>query len=75
MSAHAIEHAIPDQCQVLISTSTLAWGVNFPAHLAGLTEIPKGSQVFEGLGFGVNGSTLGVYSRACYYGVSKYPRK
>ena len=34
-----------DQCQVLISTSTLAWGVNFPAHLAGLTEFPKGSEV------------------------------
>ena len=30
--------------QVLIATSTLAWGVNFPAHLV----IVKGTEYFDG---------------------------
>ena len=31
-------------CQVLIATSTLAWGVNFPAHLV----VVKGTEYFDG---------------------------
>ena len=30
--------------QILIATSTLAWGVNFPAHLV----IVKGTEYFDG---------------------------
>jgi pre-mRNA-splicing helicase BRR2 len=30
-------------CQVLVSTATLAWGVNLPAH----TVIIKGTQVYN----------------------------
>lgn len=30
--------------QVLIATSTLAWGVNFPAHLV----VVKGTEYFDG---------------------------
>ena len=30
--------------QVLVATSTLAWGVNFPAHLV----VVKGTEYFDG---------------------------
>ena len=33
----------PFSCQVLVSTATLAWGVNLPAH----TVIIKGTQVYS----------------------------
>ena len=33
-----------DVTQVLIATSTLAWGVNFPAHLV----VVKGTEYFDG---------------------------
>ncbi|CAN0501519.1 unnamed protein product, partial [Ectocarpus sp. 12 AP-2014] len=38
--------ATPPQCkpQVLVCTSTLAWGVNFPAHLV----VVKGTEFFDG---------------------------
>ena len=35
---------VNQKIQVLIATSTLAWGVNFPAHLV----IVKGTEFFDG---------------------------
>ncbi len=34
---------LPDDAQVLVATSTLAWGVNTPAHLV----IIKGTEFFD----------------------------
>lgn len=35
---------VNQKIQILIATSTLAWGVNFPAHLV----IVKGTEFFDG---------------------------
>ena len=35
---------VNQKIQILIATSTLAWGVNFPAHLV----IVKGTEYFDG---------------------------
>ena len=40
-----VEHAFRDnRLQVLVATSTLAWGVNFPAHMV----IVKGTEFYDG---------------------------
>ena len=49
--------------QVLIATSTLAWGVNFPAHLV----IIKGTEYYDGktrryVDFPITGRLLQFYS-------------
>ena len=36
--------SVPEKIQILVCTSTLAWGVNFPAHLV----IVKGTEYFDG---------------------------
>ena len=38
-------HEIPPFRQVLVATSTLAWGVNFPAHLV----VVKGTEYYDGM--------------------------
>ena len=42
--AHVHRFVHFDVTQVLIATSTLAWGVNFPAHLV----VVKGTEYFDG---------------------------
>lgn len=41
-TASSVDHAV--SMQVLVCTSTLAWGVNFPAHLV----VVKGTEFFDG---------------------------
>lgn len=41
-TASSFDHAV--SMQVLVCTSTLAWGVNFPAHLV----VVKGTEFFDG---------------------------
>ena len=56
----------PPLDQVLIATSTLAWGVNFPAHLV----VVKGTEYFDGktrryVDFPITGA-----SKKCDYSIS-----
>lgn len=43
-SSYLLKYVILFFSQVLIATSTLAWGVNFPAHLV----VVKGTEYYDG---------------------------
>lgn len=56
--------------QVLIATSTLAWGVNFPAHLV----VVKGTEYYDGksrryVDYPITGTQSGVFSWLIQYSV------
>lgn len=61
-----LKHYIVLSSQVLVSTATLAWGVNLPAH----TVIIKGTQIYNPVkgGWDELSSQVGQIAHACGFG-------